>query len=68
MGSQFQEPILLFLPIADGWKKMFFEKSFTQLVYVQHDQRVMGITVRYVCWGTPLHPSSPGALSDLPHA
>ena len=29
-----------------------FLKKFTPLVYAQNDQRVMGIILRYVCWGT----------------
>ena len=34
----------------------------TQLVYIQNDQRVMGIILRYVCWGTPPPPPrSPAA-------
>ena len=30
--------------------------SFTPVVCVQNDQRVMGIIMRYVCWGTPPPP------------
>ena len=30
----------------------FFEKTFYPVVYSQNDQRVMGIILRYVCWGT----------------
>ena len=32
--------------------KFFLKKCFTRAVYVQNDQRVMGIILRYVCWGT----------------
>ena len=31
---------------------IFFEKNFTPLVHIQNDQCVMGIILRYVCWGT----------------
>ena len=34
----------------------FFEKKITPFVYVQNDHRVMGIILRYVCWGTPPPP------------
>ena len=30
----------------------FLQKFCTAFVYVQNDQRVMGIMLRYVCWGT----------------
>ena len=30
----------------------FFPKIFTPFVYAQNDQRIMGIILRYVCWGT----------------
>ena len=30
----------------------FLKKIFTPFVYVQNDQRVMGIILRFVCWGT----------------
>ena len=30
----------------------FFLNVFTPVVYVPNDQRVMGIILRYVCWGT----------------
>ena len=36
--------------------KIFFEKVFTPCVFVQNDQRVMGIILRYVCWGNPPPP------------
>ena len=41
----------------------FLKISFTPFVYVPNDQRVMGIILRYVCWGThgpptPLHASA----------
>ena len=35
-----------------------FLKIFTSLVHIQNDQRVSGIILRYVCWGT--HPGEPG--------
>ena len=39
----------------------FFKRKFTPLVYVQNDQRIMGIILSYVCWGTPPPPGdSPG--------
>ena len=42
--------------------KFFFENFFTPFVHIQNDQRVMGIILRYVCWGTPppLPPGEPG--------
>ena len=40
----------------------FLKKIFTPLVYVQNDQCVMGIILRYVCWGTH---RSPPPLVDL---
>ena len=30
----------------------FLKFFFAPVVYVQNDQRVMGIILRYVCWGT----------------
>ena len=43
----------------------FFGIFFTPVVYIQNDQRVMGIILRYVCWGThrppPPPPGSPAA-------
>ena len=32
--------------------KFFLKIFFTPFVYVHNDQRVMGIILRYVCWGT----------------
>ena len=32
---------------------------FTPVVYVPNDQRVMGIILRYVCWGTHRPPPPP---------
>ena len=29
-----------------------FRKKIPPVVYIQNDQRVMGIILRYVCWGT----------------
>ena len=37
----------------------FFLKIFSPVVYIQNEQRVMGIILRYVCWGIP--PPPPGA-------
>ena len=39
----------------------FFFKNFTPLVQIQNDQCVMGISVRYVCWGTHRPPPPPGS-------
>ena len=39
---------------------IFFEKIFTPLVHIQNDQCVMGIILRYVCWGTHRPPPPPG--------
>ena len=39
--------------------KFFLKNFFTQVVYVPNDQRVMGIILRYVCWGT--HQPLPGS-------
>ena len=46
----------------------FFEKIFTPLVHIQNDQCVMGIILRYVCWGThrPPPPWGGGAVADRP--
>ena len=45
----------------------FFEKIFTPLVHIQNDQRVMGIILRYVCWGTHRPPPPPGGpAADRP--
>ena len=55
----------LVLPHADGWT-CFLKEMFTPLVYVQNDLRVMGVVLRYLCWGT--HRLPPGALSDPPQA
>ena len=42
--------------------KFFLKKNFTPVVYIQNDQRVMGIILRYVCWGTYRPPpGSPAA-------
>ena len=48
----------LLLTHADGWKKNF-GKKFTPVVYVRNDQRVMGIILGYVCWGTHQPPRRP---------
>ena len=34
---------------------------FFPVVYIQNDQRVMGIILRYVCWGYPPDPPPPPA-------
>ena len=39
----------------------FFGIFFTPVVYIQNDQRVMGIILRYVCWGTHRPPPPPGS-------
>ena len=40
----------------------FFERFFTPVVYIQSDQCIMGIILRYVCWGTHRPPlGSPAA-------
>ena len=36
-----------------------FGKKFPPVVYIQNDQRVMGIILRYVCWGTHRLPPPP---------
>ena len=47
----------------------FFENIFTPLVYIQNDQHVMGIILRYVCWGThrPPPPLGSPAADDPTH-
>ena len=42
----------------------FFLNFFTQLVHIQNDQCVMGIILRYVCWGT--HQPPPGSPAAAP--
>ena len=47
----------------------FFEIEIflTPVVYIQNDQRVMGIILRYVCWGTHRPPPPPGSpAADCP--
>ena len=45
--------------------KFFLKNFFSSLVHIQNYQRVMGIILRYVCWGThrppPPPPRSPAA-------
>ena len=41
--------------------KNFLKKNFTPIVCIQNDQRVMGIILRCVCWGTPRPPPPRGA-------
>ena len=43
----------------------FFEKIFIQVVYIQNDERVMGIVLRYVFLGYPPTPSPPGGAWQL---
>ena len=49
--------------------KFFCQFFFAPLVYVQNDQRVMGIILRYVCWGThgppSRRPGDPGGIYTL---
>ena len=40
--------------------KFFFEKVFIPVMYIQNDQRVMGIILRYVCCPPPPPPGEPG--------
>ena len=45
--------------------KIFLQKLFTPLVYTHNDQRVMGIILRYVCWGTHRPPRGSPAADRL---
>ena len=45
--------------------QIFSENFFTPVVYVPNDQRVMGIILRYVCWGT-YQPLLGSLVPDLP--
>ena len=45
--------------------KFFLKKIFTLHVHIQNDQRVMGIILRYVCWGTHRPPPG-GPAADRP--
>ena len=45
--------------------KFFLKKIFTSHVHIQNDQRVMGIILRYVCWGTHRPPPG-GPAADRP--
>ena len=40
--------------------KIFLKIYFTPVMYVPDGQRVMGIILRYVCWGTQGPPPPPG--------
>ena len=40
---------------------------FTPVVYIQNDQRVMGIILRYVCWGTQRPPPPPTGSPAADH-
>ena len=57
--------------LADGcltWWAKFFGNFFAPLVHIQNEQRVMGIILRYVCWGThrPPPPLGSPALTARP--
>ena len=39
--------------------KNFLKFFFTPLAHIQNDQCVMGIILRYVCWGTHRPPPPP---------
>ena len=57
-------------PMLMGGTKTFLKNiPPPPFVYVQNDQRVMGILLRYVCWGThqPPPPPRPMGLSQTPH-
>ena len=43
--------------------KFFLKKKFTPIVDFENDQRVMGIILRYACWGTHRPPPPPGSLA-----
>ena len=45
--------------------KFFLKIFFTPFVYVQNDQRVMGIILRYVCW-VPTDPPLGTPAADWP--
>ena len=50
MGTQIQEPILfVFTLMLMGGNFEMLKKKIQPLVYVQDDQRIMGISLRYVC-------------------
>ena len=43
----------------------FFLKKIFPVVYIQNEQRVTGIILRYVCWGIPPPPpGEPGGLGQ----
>ena len=44
--------------LAEG-NRIFLKKNFTPFVYIQNHPRVMGIILKYVCWGTHLPPPPP---------
>ena len=46
--------------------KFFSENVFTPVVYVRNDERVMGIILRYVCWGTHQAPLGTRRLTGRP--
>ena len=48
--SQFCLFVFCTMPMSG---KKCLEKVFAPLMYVQNDQRVMGIILRYVCWEGP---------------
>ena len=43
----------------------FFLKKFSPVVYIQNEQRVTGIILRYVCWGNPPPPPPTGEPGGL---
>ena len=45
--------------------KIFFENFFTPVLYIQNDQRVVGIILRCVCWGTHRPPPPPRGARRL---
>ena len=65
MVWEVQEPSLFVFAQCRWWKN-FLKKGFTPFVYVQNDQRVMGIILRHVCWGTHRPPPPPPAPSQTP--
>ena len=47
--------------------KFFLKPFFTPIVYVQNDQRALGIILRYICWGTPPPPPGTPAADQPTH-
>ena len=46
--------------------KFFLKNNFSPVVYVQNDQRVMGIILRYLCWFTHRPPWGARRLTGRP--